>query len=112
MTGQLENITQIETVMWEKSSNSKNMKGNNKFEIKTKSGSRFNRNDVPPQLNYQMFLTEEDHAKVLNTLKLKGMSWTKYGNSIVHFYGGCYIWSTSTDFFKATCGVLNIKAVW
>lgn len=101
-----------EILTWVQSSDSKNMKGNNKFECKSKSGSRFIRNDSPPQLSYQFFLTKEDHEKVLSELGYKGFQWTFHESSVVHFYGGHYIWSTRYDFFDAVKKILNIKTIW
>ena len=101
-----------EILTWVRSSNSRNMKGNNKFECKSKSGSQFIRNDIPPALNYQLFLTKEDHEKVLSELGYKGFQWTFHESSVVHFYGGHYIWSSGNDFFIAVKKVLNMKTIW
>lgn len=99
-----------EKIMWERSIKSRNMKGNNVFECESASGSRFIRNDVPPQLTYQMFLSQSDHDKVM----AHGFcgSWTFYESSVVHFYGGNYIYSTNNDFFILVREILDIETIW
>lgn len=100
----------IEILKWKQSPDSKNRKGDNKFECKSSSGSRFIRNDIPPQLNYQLFLTEEDYKKIQD--EFGKYSWFCYKNSVVHFYGGNYIYCTNKDFFIEVRSILNIETVW
>jgi hypothetical protein len=102
--------TKTEKIMWERSSESKHRKGNNIFECESASGSRFVRYDTPPQLTHGLFLTKSDHEKVM--AHGFGGSWTFYESSVVHFYGGNYIWCTGNDFFILVKEILGIETIW
>mgnify|MGYP003418472505 CR=1 len=67
---------------------------------------------ISPALNYQLFLTQQDHHKVLKELNYTGLQWTFHKTSVVHFYGGYYIWTTGYDFINDVKRILKINFIW
>jgi len=103
-------MTMNEIVTWTESSDSLSRKGNNIFEVKFSKG-RIIRKDVPPNLVYQLFLDEESYKKIRDTLG-GGYQWTFYNGSVVHYYGGNYIYVQGSGAVPKIKEVLNLEIKW
>lgn len=95
---------------WIDSLNHVQITNDTKHECDMKGIGKIVRNATSKGIEYQLFLN--DYAYSIIHTYFNNVNWCQYKQSVIHFYGGNYIYTKGRDGFECMEELLNITINW